>query len=446
MLSADCSHRLMTLLNQVIHNCKEEEKILEDQLRKYHVLLRPWKTDKNEDKEQDEEPSGSLAFQTDPSQEEMQDVEMLNKALEKALKVRARSRPESTGCALHTQVKPTCPPTKAKSQKSSSKSSCCGTKPVTYQLNPPYKTYPENRRAREGSSRGASNDKTAHLTTAISSCPTERDVCGTVRQSEPGEGSSTEGMLGKSASNSLTHQEVQDPQPFTLKNKGCTLRLPAEYRRLYSQNSKLWERFYEIQNHPSPESSFIQNLQMTFSPGCPTMSLSELEEETSRLETAVTRMRQSIESVEKWQGTGPKQWHSYRLMLVYEALQKEVSKHISALEPIKLAAEQHCTWNGGEPTATSCAEPRGCPILTRTAPPILVYQNPKELSQLMHRQLRVLELKQKIHLQKVLNKELLLEMKSQCHNAPESWLLYRAIYTLLCEGGGTFPVLVHEDN
>ncbi|CAH2307633.1 Hypothetical predicted protein [Pelobates cultripes] len=449
MLSADCSHRLLSLLNQAILNCKEKEKKLEQQLTQYHALLREWRTDEFEDGEQDTKPDEIQNLQSSPSAKEIQEVEILSKALEKALKVRTGSRPQTAGARLplaNAQVEPPCPSTKTKPL---IKCSHPGRKPMTYQLNPPYKTNPEKKRA-HGSSRGKLSDGTRQFTSGVSLPDKERRGCAQLHKAKEG-ASSTDTVLGASApptviSQPLETQEAQDEQKHRVKHLRHALRLPVEYRRLYTKNSRLWDSFYDIQRPcPSSQPSFLERLQQTFVPGCPSKSLFELQEEISCLKNSITRIRQNIDSLQNWRGTGSRDWHDYRCMLVCEALLEEVSQHHLDLNALKQAAQQHLAWNKGQSTGASCEEIT-CSSMPRMAPAILRYNHPSELSQLICCKHRVLELKEKIYLQKVLNKELLSEMDLRCHSDPESWLLYRAIYTQLCEGGDAFPVLVHEDN
>ncbi|XP_053328156.1 tubulin epsilon and delta complex protein 2 [Spea bombifrons] len=452
MLSADRAHRLLSLLNGALQKCKEEEKHLEQEIRQFHRVLRDWKIDEHEDVKQDGEASRSQALQAQPSVKEIQEVEMLNKALEKALKVRASSKPGASGSGPPSKTKPELPrpPTTEKSLKPLAKSLHPGTKSAKYHLNPPYRTNPEKRRL-PVSEKGTSNYRT-QLTLA-GQLTSERAQRGNAGDPEPrGDSSGADREDRRPDRNTSTQPsveapEVREPQHFTLKQKGHTLKLPAKYRQLYTTNSRLWEKYYDIQRQrPFPQPTFIQKLQTTFVPGCPSMSLSELEEGIAQLESDVECIKHSIDGAKHWHGTGDMEWQEYRLLMVYKALQEELSQHISALQPLKLAAQEFSAWEEGHPTATSFIVPRTCPILPSKAPAVLVYSHPSELSELMRVKLRVSELKQKIYLQKVLNKELLSELESQCHSAPDFWLLYRSIYTLLCEGGETFPVLVHEDN
>ncbi|KAM4697955.1 tubulin epsilon and delta complex protein 2 [Rhinophrynus dorsalis] len=454
MLSAASSHRLLSLLNKAILNCKEEEKLLEDEVRHCRSLLGAWKMDESESLTQEEKRSETP--DKEPPADELQEMEMLNKALEKALRVREKIKPEPHGVKAPTksQKSQSCPPAKEKSPKPTSKTSKPIAKAATSQLNPPYKTNPEKRRVR-GSVRLTSNAKAV-----LAACQGQQ---GTERGTEKTEGTNSGQAKAREdssrAENTLRNpipppctlpmtekQEEREEQPFTLKHKGATLRLPLEYQREYTRSSRLWEKFYEIQNlPPAAPPPFLQMLQATFVPDSPRVSLSQLEEETMRLKSAVSSLYQRLDLILQCPDPGPPQWQNYRELLMLESLQEDVTKELSALHQLHIDAEQYRKWDEKHSTGATHIEPRVCPSYLRKGSPILVYSHPRELSELTRCRLRVLELKQKIGLLKVLSEELLAEAESRCHSAPESALLYRSIYTLLCEGGEHFPVLVHED-
>uniref|UniRef100_A0A8C5R6W0 Cyclin-F n=1 Tax=Leptobrachium leishanense TaxID=445787 RepID=A0A8C5R6W0_9ANUR len=337
MLSADRSHRLLSLLNQAIQHCKEEEKKLEEEVRQYRDLLKSWKTDGYEDAEEDDKPGEVPGLSTGPSAEEIQEVAMLNKALEKAMKVRTGSRPQ-TAVARPPASEPPCPFTK-KLAKPSISSSRAGKRPVTYRLNPPYKTNPEKKL-------GRSSNSVAKQKTPVSSQPAEKDRC-KGPQEVPGDYKSGNKETGTSVHPPSSPKETQDmreQQHCTLKDIGRSLKLSAEYRRVYVQNHRLWQKFSDLQKQPpSPHPPFIERLQSTFDPGCPRMSLYELREELARLDGSITRIRMNVDSIKEWKGTGPRDWQAHRLLLDYEALLEEVNNCVSVLEPLKQAMHCRCS-------------------------------------------------------------------------------------------------------
>ncbi|XP_075422528.1 tubulin epsilon and delta complex protein 2 isoform X2 [Ascaphus truei] len=400
MLSAACSHRLVSLLSQALGRCTEEETQLEHQLRQCHVLLGSWKTAACESPEQEDTTSGCQ--ESEPSVDELEDVELLNRALEKALRVRGSSRSETpvVRAPPNTQKAPSAPPTKP--PKSTCRISKPGRKTATYILNPPYRTNPERKRVR-GSGRPASNPVVARSDTP-GCLPAEKGSRSCAGQPEArGDSGTAESMLGKSVSHSAKETPVVETKGdrgepnFTLKDKGETLKLPLAYRREHKRNSRLWEKFYEIQ-HPASQPPCIQKLQATFHPTCSGHSLSELEEGVSRMERALVSLRQSTDTAKQWRGTGPQHWQNYRSLLTFEALEEETSQKLSALHQLRQSAEQYL--RGAEGSRALGADQRGCPTPFHRAPTLLIYSSSQELAQLTRCRLRVLELRQKIYLQK----------------------------------------------
>lgn len=459
MLSSSSSHRLLSLLNQALYSCKEEERQLEEQLRRYHKILGDWKTDSCEDFNRDESPCEPQESQ--PSPKEVEEVELLNKALEKALKVRERIQTESPTPPA-TQTIPASSTTKEKTVKPLQKIVNTGTKPKTYQLKPPYKTMPEMRRVR-GSARPALTNATRApplqpLTSEKGNVGTDRPTENkkvpirtdkTPRNLRPSTALETENVASKSTApnvKSSKQDEVRQPKALTLKDVGPTLKLPVEFQKRYTKNSRLWEKYFEIQSRvPASRPSFIQQLQTTFIPESPELSLFEIEEESARLQRAVKHFEEYIDSAKTQQGSGLAHWQHYRSLLMLEAMQDEVAKSHCELQKLELVAEQYKKWCEKLSIDIDSSDMAGCPSEFCTLPPVLVYSHPDELRELTSTHLRVRELQQKIYLQKVLSEELLAEAESQCQSSSPSYVLLRAIYTQLCEGGDTFPVLVHDD-
>ncbi|XP_069840055.1 tubulin epsilon and delta complex protein 2 isoform X2 [Dendropsophus ebraccatus] len=412
MLSSACSHRLLSLLNQALLMCKEEEKQLEEQLRQWQTLLDNWDIDSEPLKQDD---VASEPVETQPSPEDLQEVELLNKALEKALKVRRTNKTDlvvskTPSCV---QTPSSCPVTKEKPIKALSNLIQKGAKPVTYQLNPPYKTVPDKRRVQRPR-QGASSKKSSSVTPSDLPAP---------KLSSIGDGGQVETKISTTQpctalakpvsppSTASQPERVQPQKPRTLKETGATLKLPVEYQQAYKKSSRLWEKFCTIQDHlPASRPSFIQKLQTTFAPESPKLSLFQIEEETTRLHREVRSWRHNVEGASNWQ-----------------------------------AAEEYRNWAEKLSINTACPGPEGCSSVYSRSPPVLVYNHPRELHELTSSRLRVLELQQRIHLQKVFSEELLAEAESWSQSAPTSCLPLRAIYTQLCEGGDTFPVLVQDD-
>ncbi|XP_078096548.1 uncharacterized protein tedc2 isoform X2 [Mustelus asterias] len=78
--------KLSSLLDEAIKECTEEERKLEAELKSYRKLLKPWNPCAGESPVKD----GATAIKTDHdcSSEELQELEVLNRALAKALRIR----------------------------------------------------------------------------------------------------------------------------------------------------------------------------------------------------------------------------------------------------------------------------------------------------------------------------------------------------------------------
>ncbi|XP_077130773.1 tubulin epsilon and delta complex protein 2 [Ranitomeya variabilis] len=440
MLSSACSHRLLSLLNQAFLKCKEEEKQLEEQLRQGRALLQ----NRDADKPLKPDDVASEPQEIQPSPEDLQEVELLNKALQKALKVRETSKTDSP--SNKAPAPSSCPVTEERPLKALIKVTQKASKSATYRLNPPYKTVPDSRRGPRPGQRTSSN-KSAQLRPSKPPIP---------KKSNGGEGKQP-GMKASptracsalkpvSPPTTLSCPEsLQPKKPSTLKEKGSSLRLPAEYQRAYMRRTRLWEKFFAIQDHlPGSRPSFIQKLQTTFDPDAPKRSLFEIEEETVRWEREVRSWQQRADAAGNWQASGPARCQNRRSLLLLEALQEEVAKYQWELQNLQLVAEEYRHWAEKLSINTRCLESVGCPFGYIRSPPVLVYHHPSELCELSRSRLRVRELQQKIQLQKVFSEELLAEAQSWSESAPTSCLPFRAIYTQLCEGGDTFPVLVQD--
>lgn len=449
MLSSACSHRLLSLLNQALLRCKEEEKQLEEQLRRWRTLLDSWDADNCEPLKRDDVASEPQEIQ--PSPVDMKEVELLNKALEKALRVRGTSKTDSPVNKSCVPEPSSCPATKEKPTQALNKLAQKGAKPMTYQLNPPYKTAPERRRLQRPG-QGATSKKSTCLAPAEPSA---------IKLINNGEGRETKTSstapctapctaMAKAVSppSTMSHPPIPQPQkPLRLKETGAILKLPVEYQQVYMKSSRLWEKFCAIQDHlPASRPSFLQKLQTTFAPEAPKLSLFEIEEQTRRLQRGVRCWTEDVDSAKHWQGSGPARWQNYRALLLLEALQEEVAKYQSELRDLQQAAEEYRNWAEKLSIDTSCLQSAGCPAMYSRPPPVLVYNHASELQELTRSKLRVLELQQKIHLQKVFSEELLAEAESWSQSGPTSFLPLRAIYTQLCEGGDTFPVLVLDES
>ncbi|NWV76157.1 TEDC2 protein, partial [Dasyornis broadbenti] len=228
----------------------------------------------------------------------------------------------------------------------------------------------------------------------------------------------------------------------TLQEKGCQLKLPLPYRKAYSRNSRAWERCHQCQTSADAAAArtrFVERIQTTVSfPGRHRVHPAEIEEELRGLQDVTSRLRQYVEAEP---AEPPTLQGEYESLLTLEGLQATVSQCLQKLQ--RLRAD--CTGDVGS-CCPACVPARGqtCDSADMLAIPLLCYSSLQELRDLFVLKLQVSMLHQEIALQKVMMAELLPVLEPRL--CPEgSAGLFRAIHTQLCEGGQRFPVLVRDE-
>ncbi|NWV59783.1 TEDC2 protein, partial [Malurus elegans] len=230
----------------------------------------------------------------------------------------------------------------------------------------------------------------------------------------------------------------------TLQEKGCHLKLPLPYRKAYSRNSRAWERCHLCQTSADAAAArtrFVEKIQTTVSfPSRhrPTPSPAEIEEDLRDLQDIPSCLRQYVEAEP---ADPPTLQGEYESLLTLEGLQTTVSQCLQKLQQLRA----DCTGDVGS-CSPACASARGqtCNSADMLAVPLLCYSRLQELSDLFALKLQVSMLHQEIALQKVMMAELLPVLEPRL-----SWEvsagLFRAIHTQLCEGSRRFPVLVRDE-
>ncbi|GCB68026.1 hypothetical protein scyTo_0000804 [Scyliorhinus torazame] len=129
MLPAPGAQRLSSLLDEAIQECTEEERKLEAELKSYRKLLKPWNPCAGESPVKD----GATAIKTDHdcSSEELQELEVLNRALAKALRIRQTCHNvlETEQIQPHTPEGSTVPTDEGYGAAKQQPASSCGDKP-----------------------------------------------------------------------------------------------------------------------------------------------------------------------------------------------------------------------------------------------------------------------------------------------------------------------------
>ncbi|NXL65125.1 TEDC2 protein, partial [Chordeiles acutipennis] len=184
---------------------------------------------------------------------------------------------------------------------------------------------------------------------------------------------------------------------------------------------------------------FTERIQTTFCPPMPTFSLAEIEVQLKVLQDVPSLLRQYVEAEH---ADHPTMQREYESLLTLEGLQTIVSQCLHKLQLLRA----DCAGDVGI-CSPACVPPGGqaCDGAGMLAVPLLCYSSYQELRDLFALKLQVSMLHQEIALQKVTMAELLPVLESKLHPEASAAQLYRAIYTLLCEGGKRFPVLVRDE-
>ncbi|NXC30728.1 TEDC2 protein, partial [Campylorhamphus procurvoides] len=373
-----------------------------------------------------------------PSPKELEELELLNRALEKALKVRKSVLKTSLEAQGTTGQKLAAGKSSSKGVASKQGGSC-----RTARGSAPEVCAPAEPQKTPGLSKCAPNEQQSF--SARDSAGGKNSAAAALELFDAGKISC--GFLGESSRKEDTASALGRCPSLgtgTLQEKGCQLKLPLPYRKAYSRNSRAWERCRLCQTSADAAAArtrFTERIQTTVSfpagSGC-NLSPAEIEEELRVLQDVPSRLRQYVEAEP---ADPPTLQGEYESLLTLEGLQTTVAQCLQKLQLLRA----DCTGDVGS-CSPACVPARGqvCDPAGMLALPLLCYSSLQELRDLFALKLRVSMLHQEIALQKVLMAELLPVLEpSPC---PEgSARLFRAIHTQLCQGGRSFPVLVRDE-
>ncbi|XP_053132424.1 tubulin epsilon and delta complex protein 2 [Hemicordylus capensis] len=526
MLPAESAHRLVSLLTQALEDCTEHQQQLQQNLVRCRALLGDWASQAPEspvpkDSKKDDQES-------EPPAKELEELELLNKALEKALRVRTKflqapceagkgtggKSPKAdekpvTSATLNQQA----PSPKNRDPKvvrgtSVSKKRMPPKKPSAYMLKAPYRTDPDVKRPQRKISAGASvrvpkwsakkSSKEAATPKAKSllkitpvghekafAADGPRTLPGLLKSlhdsdqsplfknpAEGGDCTRTRPLLAlvehnpaDPAAESLGAQSrMGEGTPdmratsSTLQEMGSLLKLPHPYRKAVSRYTRLREKCRLCQTSPdaiAARERFVGKLQATFHSPPPAFSPAEVKKGLMHLHDIHSLLKQRMEAETPAALGENLTWErEYESLLMLEGVQAIVSQCLDKVEQLREAIESHLELS---PADSACSEPcpsQECPSLGKQRcwdgemaglPPVLYYSSPQELTDMEDLKLQVAMLRQRLDIQKAMQAELLPLLEPGRVPEGSRASLYRAMYTLLCEGGGRFPVLVHDD-
>ncbi|XP_045676753.1 tubulin epsilon and delta complex protein 2 isoform X2 [Phyllostomus hastatus] len=404
MLPAACSRRLVAELWGALDACAERQRELERSLQVSRRLLRTWEPAKTPAPE----PTPGLETNEDapfpactPSPQDLKELELLTQALEKAVQVRkgiskAGKREKSSSLKSGSIA------TSATTAPAPARASETNPPRGIHKITMPAKGLPKPRLLSAG----------------------DRTCTGSGPQdAKPGP--------------SLRDQQIaslaapQAPEVFTLKEKGLWAQLSS------TQTSDSMDAAM------SSKTQFLQKMQMTSGWPSSGLSAAEVEAEVGCLQKACLQLR--LRMVEELT-TDPMDWmQEYRCLLTLEGLQTLVGQCLYRLQELQTAivAQQLGPWPEGRLSRPSL--PCGGGANPIWSPQLLLYSSTQELQTLAALRLRVGMLDQQIHLQKVLMAELL-PLASMQEPLGPAWLaLYRAVHSLLCEGGQRFLTILQDE-
>ncbi|XP_008056503.1 uncharacterized protein C16orf59 homolog [Carlito syrichta] len=430
MLPAGCSRRLVAELRDALDACSERQLQLEKSLRISHRLLRAWepaRTPTLEPHPETETNEGDPSPACTHSPEDLKELELLTQALEKAVGVRkgiSKARERDKTSSLKSESIATSPgmtasalprvPGQAGSHSRETRNTK-GTRQTTF----PAKGHPEHRLLSVG----------------------VRKRVGLAEAARP-----RQDLKDQQMAPSATPQALK---AFTLKEKGHLLQLPVAFRKLASQNARLWAQLNSTQTSDSTNATaaaktqFLQKMQTTSGGTGAGLSAAEVEVEMARLQKACLLLRLRVR---KELSAAPTNWmQEYYSLLTLEGLQAIVVQCLHRLQRLRAAEvelpRRSCPVGMPPRALVPCGSGAG----PSWSPLLLAYSSTQELQTLAALRLRVAMLDQQIHLEKVLMAELLPLMSTQEPQGPPWLVLCRAVHSLLCEGGERFLTILRDD-
>ncbi|NXI12073.1 TEDC2 protein, partial [Irena cyanogastra] len=373
-----------------------------------------------------------------PSPKELEELELLNRALEKALKVRKsilKTPLETQGATGQKWAagKISSKGITSKQGKSHRTATGATVREVCAAAEPQEtpglsESAPNEQQSFSGGDSAAGKNSTAAGKQLFDA---EKKSCGFLGESSRKE--DTAGAWGGSTSLGTG----------TLQEKGCQLKLPLPYRKAYSRNSRAWERCRLCQTSADASAArtrFMERIQTTvsFPSRHRVQLLCKIEEELRGLQDVPSRLRQYVEAEPT---DPPTPQGAYESLLTLEGLQTMVSQCLQKLQLLR----EDCTGDVGS-CSPACVPARGqmCDSADMLAVPLLCYSSLQELRDLFALKLQVSMLQQEIALQKVMMAELVPVLEAMPFLEGSAGL-FRAIHTQLCEGGHRFPVLVRDE-
>ncbi|XP_064027650.1 tubulin epsilon and delta complex protein 2 isoform X2 [Pogoniulus pusillus] len=420
------------------------------------------------------------------SAEELEELELLNRALEKALKVRRsilKTSVEGQGAGGEKFVAEGPAANNAKEQqvpvplgdvpenaevKAVSKKPASWKKPAPYQLRAPYRTDPDVKKVvqRKAPGRCASQGPKR----AGSNCP-KGVVCKQGRGHRRAKSASSRGPCAPAEPQKtpgLNRASLTQQQSFSARASAGGKSSTAASKQGYGSgqtscgflgdSSRKEEPTAEgsLGKSSSPQAVTEQEKRCWLQLPLPyrkaysrNSSPAEIEEELKALQDVPSLLSHYVGVEPAAHATLPGEYES---LLSLEGLLATASQCLHKLQLLRAAVESQaklCPGCSGDMGSCSpaCAPARGqmCGPADVLPVPLLCYYSSQELKDLFALKLQVSVLHQEVALQKVLMVEVLPALESRLCLEASLAQLYRAIYSHLCQGGRRFLVLVRDE-
>ncbi|KAK9393242.1 putative protein C16orf59 like [Crotalus adamanteus] len=392
MLPADCAQRLVSLFNQALEDCTEQRTKIQQKIQQCRALLGDWDSDRENPTPEE---AKNEKRETESSAEELKDLELLNKALEKALRVRSK---------FH-QV----PCETVKVSEGASGGDFAETGLQEPEVDPDPKALGEP-------------------------CPLRTDPAR--KGTEPPV--STLQRNGSSLKLPLPYQKAF-----------------SKYVRLLEKCQDL----KTDPEAAVPKRQFLERLQATFFSPTPAFTPAEVKQELVHLRELHLLITQHMEAESpEALGENPTWDREYESLMTLQALQEVVEQHLSKLDQMREALVSHAEFaslclsdeeENEHDCLGFCHAPLGeqdcCDPDLPGPPPLLFYSSLDELKEMEALKLQVAMLNQKLQIQTAMETELLPLLEPGRLPEGSRPSVIRAMYSLLCEGGEHVPVLVKDE-
>ncbi|XP_035254646.1 tubulin epsilon and delta complex protein 2 isoform X2 [Anguilla anguilla] len=474
----------MSLLNTVdeaLRLTRVEEAKINESIRQLRAILLSMKA---EPKEAPEEQVPSTDNEEGVLPEEREEMELLERVLRRALRVRCRSgalrgpetagrgdegvlgsnQAESDGSASRTASKPACKPSAGRT---ASRRSASASGPS------------EEARGGSGHRAGRGRGGTARISARNRTVAPGRAALprrpGTGWQSAPapapGEHRHPQASLAGaqqratqtglcSEDSDMRQDSAEDLMPVmclagtdaggrslsTTKGVGKPSVPPSVWRAHRTKHERLWDKVLATASKPVEEKArFTERLLSTFPCKVPTCSPADTRAEVERLTQLCRALTHCLHGealahrTGRQPGTGACWELEYESLLMQEGLEKVVLDLQGRVEKLKRDAEAWDRWGPGYCCPTRGRGRWGAPDLPRT----LRYASEAQLAELEGLRLRVAQLQQEIHLHQAMREAMTPCLTSawSARGGPGASVL-RGLYSLLGEGGARFPAVV----